>query len=267
MERRLLGRSGIEVPAIGMGTWRTFDTTEDVRWLVEEALAAGIDLFDSSPMYDRAEDALARALAGDRDRVVIATKVWSEDPGEGRRQAEHALGLYGTIDIYQVHNLANVPAQLALVEELKAEGKVRAVGATHHREARFEELAELMRSGRVDMVQIPYNPLRREAERLLLPLAAELGIGVLVMSPLKGDVLDRTPSLLERAPSAEVLAELGVETWPQAILKWIASDPRVSTVLTATHRPGRAASNARGGEPPMFTEEQRALVGRICASG
>lgn len=258
MERRLLGRSGIEVPAIGMGTWRTFDTSDDRRWLVDEAIAAGIDLFDSSPMYGHAEETLAKALDGRRERVLVATKVWTQDPDEGRRQADHALELYGTIDVYQVHNLYNVPAQLALVESLKAEGKVRAVGATHHREERFDELADLMRTGRLDMVQIPYNPLRRSAEQVLLPLAEERGIGVLVMSPLQNGILDRRPT-------AAQLAELGVETWAQAILKWIASDPRVSCVLTATQRPGRPTENAVGGDGPMFTAEQRDLVVRICS--
>jgi aryl-alcohol dehydrogenase-like predicted oxidoreductase len=258
MDRRLLGRTGIDVPAIGLGTFRTFDTTDDRRPLVEEAIAAGIDLFDSSPMYGRAEDTLARSLNGIRERVVVATKVWTDDPAEGRRQAEHALRLYGTVDVYQVHNLVNVPVQLALLEGLKAEGRVRAVGATHYRESAFPELADLMRTGRLDMVQVPYNPLRREAERVILPLAADLGLGVLVMSPLQGGILDR-------APSRGQLRELGVETWAQAILSWIASDPRVSTVLTATSRPGRPAENARGGEPPMLTSEQRELVARISA--
>jgi aryl-alcohol dehydrogenase-like predicted oxidoreductase len=260
MERRTLGRTGISVPAIGMGTWRSFDTTESRRPLVEAALAAGIDLFDSSPMYGRAEEALAQALAGIRDRVLVATKVWTADPEAGRAQAEHALRLYGTIDVYQVHNLVNVPAQLALLEGLKTAGRVRAVGATHYQESAFPDLARLMQSGRLDMVQIPYNPLRREAERELLPLAEARGIGVFVMSPLQGGILDRRP-----AP--EQLGELGVETWAQAVLKWIASDPRVSTVLTATHRPERAAENAAGGEPPVFTPAQRALVERIAARG
>ena len=247
------------MPAIGMGTWRTFDTTADRRWLVEEALAAGIDLFDSSPMYGRAEETLARALGGLRDRVLVATKIWTPDAGDGRRQAGTALDLFGTVDVYQVHNLVNVPAHLALLERLRAEGRVRAVGATHYREDAFDDLAALMRTGRLDMVQIPYNPLRRDAERTLLPLAAELGLGVFVMSPLQGGILDARPS-------ADQLRELGVETWAQAVLKWIASDSRVSTVLTATQRPGRAAENARGGEPPMFTPEQRALVLQICAA-
>jgi aryl-alcohol dehydrogenase-like predicted oxidoreductase len=260
MQRRQLGRTGIEVPAIGMGTWRTFDTDDDRSWLVDEALAAGIDLFDSSPMYGRAEATLAKAISGRREQVLVTTKVWTEDAAEGERQAWRALELFGTVDVYQVHNLVNLPAQLGLLERLKAEGRVRAVGATHYREAAFEELAAAMRSGRLDMLQLPYNPLRREAEKLLLPLADELGLGVLVMSPLQGGVLDRHHSEAD-------LRRLGVETWPEAILKWIASDPRVSTVLTATSRPGRAAENAKGGEPPFFDPEQRELVSRLCAAG
>ena len=110
-----------------------------------------------------------------------------------------------------------------------------------------------MATGRLDMVQVPYNPLRRDSERVILPLAAERGLGVLVMSPLQGGILSRRPTPAQ-------LAELRVETWSEAILKWIVSDPRVSCVLTATSRPGRAAENAQGGEPPLFDREQRELV-------
>lgn len=239
-----------------MGTWRTFDTTEDRRPLVDAALAAGVDLFDSSPMYGRAEETLARAIGDVRERVMIATKIWTDDPAEGRAQAEHALRLFGRVDVYQVHNLVNVPAQLALIERLKAQGKVRVVGATHYTESAFGDMAALMRSGRIEMVQIPYNPLRRTAERELLPLAESLGLGVVVMSPLQEGMLDRRPT-------REELRDLGVATWPQAILKWIASDRRVSSVLTATHRVERVAENALGGEPPFFDEGQRKLVVRI----
>lgn len=244
------------MPAIGMGTWRTFDTSEDRRPLVNAALEAGIALFDSSPMYGRAEATLAKAITGLRERVLIATKIWTPDAAEGRAQADFALRVFGHVDVYQVHNLINVPDQLALVERLKKDGKVRAVGATHYQESAFGELAALMKTGRLDMVQIPYNPLRRTAEREVLPLAESMGLGVFTMSPLQQGILDRRPT------SAE-LRELGVETWAQAILKWIASDERVSTVLTATQRIERPRENARGGEPPFFNEEQRNLVGRI----
>ena len=244
------------VPAIGMGTWRTFDTDEDRRPLVDVALESGIDLFDSSPMYGRAERTLAQALEGIRERVIVATKIWTSSAEEGSAQADHALRLFGHVDIYQVHNLVNVPAQLVLLERLKKEGKVLAAGATHYQESAFHDVAALMKSKRLDMVQIPYNPLRRTAERELLPLAQSMGLGVFVMSPLQNGILDR------RASRAQ-LEELGVETWAQAILKWIASDPRVSTVLTATQDVDHLRENALAGEPPFFTPEQRALVVRI----
>jgi aryl-alcohol dehydrogenase-like predicted oxidoreductase len=253
MDRRSLGRTSIEVPVIGMGTWRTFDTDEDRRPVVQAALEAGIDLFDSSPMYGRAEATLARALEGIRDRVLVATKIWTAGAGEGESQAERALKLFGRVDVYQVHNLLNVPSQLALLERLRTQGSVRAVGATHYQESAFGEMAQLMRTGRLDMVQIPYNPLRRTAEREILPLAESLGLGVLVMSPLQHGILDRRPT-------AGQLKELGVETWAEALLKWIASDPRVSTVLTATQQRDHVRENARAGELPFFTPEQRALV-------
>jgi aryl-alcohol dehydrogenase-like predicted oxidoreductase len=256
MDRRPLGRTGLSVPAIGMGTWRTFDTDEDRRPLVEAAIGSGVDLFDSSPMYGRAEAVLARALEGLRDRVTVATKVWTASAPEGREQAERALRLFRHVDVYQVHNLVNVPAQLSLLEGLKQEGKVKVVGATHYQESAFEELARLMASGRLDMIQVPYNPLRRAAEVEILPLAESMGLGVFVMSPLQQGILDRDPG-------AARLNELGVQTWAQAILKWIASDTRVSTVLTATHRIDRVRENALAGEPPFFTPEQRDLVVRI----
>ena len=256
MDSRPLGRTGLTVSVIGMGTVGSFDTSDDRRSLVEAAHAARIDLFDTSPMYGKAERTLALALGQLRAKVTIATKIWTPDPEEGRRQAERALRLYGHVDVYQVHNLVNVPAQLALLERLKAEGLVRAIGATHYEESAFDELARLMSTGRLDMVQIPYNPLRRTAEKELLPLAESLGLGVLVMSPLKGGILDRTPGARE-------LKELGVDTWAQAVLKWIAGDPRVTSVLTATHRIDRAAENAMAGSSPFFTSEQRDLVVRF----
>lgn len=250
MERRRLGRTTLQVPAIGMGTWQTFDTSQDRRPIVDEALSAGINLFDSSPMYGRAEQTLAAALGTRRAEAIIATKIWTASPTEGRQQAEHALRLFGRVEIYQVHNLVNWQAQLRLLEGLKSEGKVIAVGATHYDPGAFEALAEVMRTGRLDMIQLPYNPRLRYAERVILPLAAELGLGVLIHSPLRFGVLERTAE-------PRLLRELGVETLAQAVLKWIASDERVSCVLTATRTPGRPTENAAAGEAPWFTADQR----------
>jgi aryl-alcohol dehydrogenase-like predicted oxidoreductase len=233
-----------------MGTWQTFDTAEDRGPIVAEALAAGIDLFDSSPMYGRAETTLAKALGGRRDEAMVATKIWTASEAEGRDQASHALRLFGRVEIYQVHNLVNWPAQLRLLERLKGEGKVVVVGATHYDPSAFDDLCDVMRTGRLDMIQVPYNPRRREAEHRVLPLAAELGLGVLTHSPLRFGVLDRPPS-------ADGIKAVGAQTWAQAVLKWIASDPRVSCVLTATKTPGRPTENARAGDPPWFDPDQR----------
>ncbi|TME46551.1 MAG: aldo/keto reductase [Chloroflexi bacterium] len=253
MERRRLGRAALEVPVIGMGTWQTFDTAHSRQAVVEEALMAGIDLFDSSPMYGRAEDVLARALTGRRGEAMIATKIWTRSEAEGREQAQHALRLYGRVEIYQVHNLVAWKSQLRMLEQLKADGQVTAVGATHYLPSAFDDLCDVMQTGRLDMIQLPYNPRLRDAERRVLPLAAELGIGVLVHSPLRFGVL-------EHRPDPGLLNDLGVKTWAQAILKWIASDPRISCVLTATKTPGRPTENAAAGNAPFLNAEQRERI-------
>ena len=258
MNRNKLGQTGIDVPAVGIGTWRTFDTDVSCLPLVEAALSAGANLFDSSPMYGRSERNLAQSIRALRNEVLVATKVWSNDAELGRKQIDAAVQMFGTVDIYQVHNLVETEAYLPLLRGLVEAGKVRAVGATHYQESAFDDLAAVMRSGRINMIQIPYNPLRRTAERVLLPLAESLGLGVLVMSPLQGGILDHRPSVSE-------LSQLGVETWPQAILKWIVSDQRVSCVLTATHVPERVVENAKAGRLPYFNPDQRELVVKIAS--
>jgi len=133
---------------------------------------------------------------------------------------------------------------------------VVAVGATHYDPGAFDDLCDVMRSGRLDMIQVPYNPRRREAERRVFPLAAELGLGVLVHSPLRNGVLDNPPSPQE-------IKAFGMKTWAQAILKWVASDPRVSCVLSATKTPGRPTENALAGDPPWFDADQRERLVRL----
>lgn len=238
-----------------MGTWQTFDTREDRTRIVDEALAAGMNLFDSSPMYGRAEDTLARALGDRRPQAIIATKIWAGGASDGRAQAAHALELFGCVDVYQVHNLVAWQTQLRMLEQLKGEGKVMAVGATHYLPSAFDELCDIISTGRIDMIQLPYNPRLRDAERRVLSLAAELGLGVLIHSPLRFGVLDRRPN-------PRFLREFGVETVAQAVLKWIASDPRVSCVLTATKTPGRPTENAAAGDPPWFDRDQRERLAR-----
>jgi aryl-alcohol dehydrogenase-like predicted oxidoreductase len=268
MDQRPLGRSGVTVPVIGMGTWSTFDVTSardvaDRCDVVDAAIAAGTTLFDTSPMYGEAQRVLARALHGRRDRALVADKVWTPSLAEGREQITRALEWYeGTLDVYQIHNLVAWRDHLPVLEELHARGQVRAIGATHYKHAAFGELMEVMRTGRIQMIQIPYNAADREVEREVLPLAEELGIGVLVMQPLgSGKLVSRPPA----ARDLEPLTRFGVHTWAQVLLKWIVSDQRVHAVLPATSRAERATENAAAGRAPWFDDEARKYVATLAA--
>lgn len=269
MERRALGSTGLDVPVVGVGTWQTFDVRgpgaeQDARERVDEALQAGADLFDSSPMYDQAERVLSLALDGRRQEALVATKVWTSDDAEAERQAERSVGYFGGfLDLYQIHNLVAWERRLPLLERLRDEGRIGAVGATHYSPSAFGQLEEVMRGGRITAVQIPYNPRERDVERRVLPLAAELGLGVVVMRPFGQG------SLTRRAPSGgdlEPFRPFGVRTWPQALLKWILSDLRCHVAIPATSRPGRTAENAAAGDPPWFGPEERALVERLAGT-
>lgn len=270
MERRPLGTSGLTVPVVGMGTWQTLDVHGDeaedgAREVVTAALDAGVRLFDSSPMYGEAERVLGAALGDRRADALVATKVWTPDPDEGAAQVRRALGWYGgRVDLYQVHNLVAWPAQLDTLERHRDAGEIQAIGATHHSRGVFDELAEVMRSGRITAVQVPYNPHQRDVERRILPLADELGLGVVVMRPLGAGALVRdAPPAAELAP----LRPFGVRTWAQALLKWVLSDRRCHVAIPATSRPERAAENAAAGAAPWFGAEERALVERLADAG
>jgi aryl-alcohol dehydrogenase-like predicted oxidoreductase len=140
---------------------------------------------------------------------------------------------------------------------------VVAIGATHYSPAAFGELAAVMRTGRVQAVQVPYNPVEREVEREILPLAEELGLGVVVMRPFgEGDLTVRQPP----SRALEPLRAYGVETWPQALLKWVLSDPRCHVAIPATSSATRVLENAAAGVPPWLDEEGRALVERLVSA-
>jgi aryl-alcohol dehydrogenase-like predicted oxidoreductase len=263
MERRMLGRSGLEVPAVGVGTWLTFDVRgsrdeERVRDQVTEALRVDANLFDSSPMYGQAERVLGAALEGRRDEALIATKVWARWTGEGRRQIDRALGFFGgRVELYQVHNLVAWREHLQMLEQMRDEGKVKVIGATHYSPSAFDELAEVMQTGRIDAIQVPYNPIERDVERRVLPLAQELGLGVVVMRPFgQGSIVRRPPSSERLRP----LEGFGVKTWAQALLKWVLSDERCHVAIPATSSRGRITENAAAGDPPWFGPEERELV-------
>jgi aryl-alcohol dehydrogenase-like predicted oxidoreductase len=249
MERRRFGRTGCQVPVVGLGTWQTFDVgrgEEDAaREVVDAVWEGGTRFFDSSPMYGRAEGVLGRALAQRREEAFVATKIWTSSMATARKQFEAQLDFFGgRIDLEQVHNLVAWREHLEWLEEERAAGRIGFLGATHYAAEAFDELEQVMRSGRIDAIQVPYNPLEREAERRILPLAAELDLGVIAMRPLGGG------SLVRRFDAGE-------------LLKWTLGDERVHVAIPATSRPAHAMANLQAGGPPWpSAEERQTLVTR-----
>jgi diketogulonate reductase-like aldo/keto reductase len=258
MDERRLG------PVVGLGTWNTFGGDEELaRDVAGAAFSAGTRFFDSSPMYGHAERSLAVALEGLREEATVATKVWAPTVEQARDQFVRQLEWFGSVDIEQVHNLVGWREHLGWLEEERDAGRIRRIGVTHYSPLAFEEVGEALRSGRVETVQLPLNPYERAAERSLLPLAAELGVPVIVMRPFgEGELLARQPP----PEGLESLAEFGVESWPQALLKWILSDDRVDVIIPATRNPLHAAQNALAGAPPWFGPDERRLVERLAGA-
>jgi diketogulonate reductase-like aldo/keto reductase len=260
VEERRLG------PVVGLGTYDTFGgDVARARAVVDAALLAGTTTFDSSPMYGGAQSSLGAALDGRRHGTSVATKIWARSVDEGRAQYEDQRRFFGRVEIEQVHNLVAWEEHVPWLEEERDAGRIDRMGVTHWNVGAFGELERALRSGRFDGVQLPLNPLERGAEEQLLPLTEELGVTVIVMRPFGGT----GAPLLRQSPSDDELAPLrdaGIETWAQALLKWVLSDPRVDLVIPATSRPERGAENAAAGSPPWLSPDERAYVARLACS-
>ncbi len=248
------------VPVVGMGTSETLDIDDlaAARRVVDAALDAGVRLFDSSPMYGKAERVLGECLTGRRDEAMVATKVWTADDAEAERQIDASLGFYGgRVELLQIHNMVAWSARLDQLEARRERGEVTLIGATHWKVDGFDDLEAAMRTGRVDTIQIPYNPVERDVELRILPLAAELGIGVLIMRPFAKAALLRTQvSADQLAP----LAELGITSAAQALLAWGLSHAAITAAIPATSRPERAVHNAGDGASAALDQRQRDTI-------
>jgi aryl-alcohol dehydrogenase-like predicted oxidoreductase len=255
---RKIPSSGESIPAIGLGTWQTFDVGAgpDERAPLEEVLrefvALGGRLIDSSPMYGNSEEVvgdLATGL-GLRQKLFIATKVWTSGKSAGITQMEDSMRRLHAdpIDLMQVHNLVDVETQLETLNAWKRTGRVRHIGVTHYHAGSHAAVARVIGEHPVDFIQINYSVAEREAEQRLLPLAKERGIAVIVNRPFAGgDVFRRIRS----KPLPAWASDIDCDTWAQVLLKFVLSHPAVTCAIPATAKVAHLRDNMKAGRGRM----------------
>jgi len=254
MLTRAIPSSGEKLPVIGLGTWQTFDVgpSEADRAPLEKVLSLLVELggrvVDSSPMYGRSEEVIGDLatklhLEG---KLFLATKVWTQGRQAGIQSMERSFERFKVkrIDLMQVHNLVDVATHLQTMREWKAEGRFRYIGVTHYNESAFEELEKVLRSEKLDSVQINYSIGEREAEQRILPVAQERAVAVIINRPFGGGDLFRR---VRSKPVPEWAAEFDCHSWAQFFLKWIVAHPAVTCAIPATDNPEHLRDNAAGG--------------------
>jgi diketogulonate reductase-like aldo/keto reductase len=264
MLKRKIPATGEELPVIGLGTSGVFDVggSSAERAPLNQVLKILVDnggaLLDTSPMYNRAEAVSGDLVAaqGLRDRMFIATKVWTRGKDAGLQQIETSMRLLKspTLDLVQVHNLLDLQTQLANVRALKEQGKVRYTGITHYTVASHTDLENVIQREPVDFVQLNYSIVTRQAEQRLLSLAAERKVAVLVNRPFEDGALF---ARVRGKPLPGWAAEIDCVSWAQVFLKFIVSHPAVTCVIPATARPEHMADNVRAGLGRMPDDKMR----------
>jgi diketogulonate reductase-like aldo/keto reductase len=264
---RRIPSTGEPVPVVGLGTWQTFDvgTGPGERAPLEEVLGAFVDLggrlVDSSPMYGRSEEVVGEIATklGVHSRLFVATKVWTTGKAAGIRQMEDSMRKLraARIDLMQVHNLVDVDAHLATLEEWKRAGRVRYIGITHYTAGSHDAVARLVGSRALDFVQINYSVGEREAERRLLPLAEERGTAVIANRPFAGgDLFAR----LRRKPLPAWAAEIDCDSWAQVLLKFVFSHPAITCAIPATSRVAHLCDNMKAAYGRLADATLRARI-------
>ncbi len=252
--QRPIPSTGETLPVIGLGTWRTFDVGASaaerapLREVLERFVALGGRVIDPSPMYGTAEQVAGDLAAGlrARDKLFLATKVWTRGRERGLAQMEQSLRRLRAerLDLLQIHNLLDWRTHLRTLREWKEAGRVRYIGVTHYTASSYDELERVLRAERLDFVQVNYSVGEPEAERRILPLAADRGVAVLVNRPFsEGDLFKR----VRARPLPPWAGEIDCESWAQLMLKWIVAHPAVTCAIPATSRSEHLVDNMKAG--------------------
>jgi aryl-alcohol dehydrogenase-like predicted oxidoreductase len=255
MSSRPIPRSGEALPAVGVGTWQTFDVganapeRAELRDVLRLLAEHGGSVIDSSPMYGAAERVAGDLTAelGLREKLFFATKVWTSGRDAGIAQMEQSFRLMRTqrMDLMQVHNLLDVDTHAKTLREWKAAGRVRYAGITHYHSGAYAQVERLVKTKQFDFVQINFSMAEREAQDRLLPMCAETGTAVIINRPFSGAGLF---SEVKAKPLPPWAAEFDCASWGQFFLKWILGHPAVTCVIPGTGRAAHLRDNVQAGK-------------------
>ena len=264
MLSRKVPSTGELLPAIGLGTSRTFDVgpSPAERVPLEEVMSSfvglGGKLVDSSPMYGKAEEVVGDLAAklGLRPQLFLATKVWTSGKQAGIEQMEDSMRKLRSerIDLIQVHNLLDVDTHLDTLEAWKREGRIRYTGVTHYTASAQPEVARIVAARPLDFIQINYSVAERDAEQRLFPLARDRGVAVIVNRPFgAGGLLRRVAG----RPLPPWAADIDCTSWAQLLLKFVVSHPAVTCAIPATSKAAHLRDNMQAGLGRLPDEETR----------
>lgn len=257
MRARPIPASGEQLPVIGLGTYDVFDvasTAETIatrKEIVDILVGEGGSVIDTSPMYNRSEEVIGDVIAAGvpRERLFLATKVWTDGKASGEAQMQESAELMRTdvIELMQVHNLRDTAVHMATIRDWQDEGRIRYNGLTHYRADAHDDLEAAMMRHKPQFIQINYSLGEREADDRLLPLAQDMGTAVLINRPFQAGALFRAVGDRPLPDWATPFAN----TWGQFFLKYIISHPAVTSVIPATSKPHHMRDNAEAGFGPL----------------
>jgi len=255
---RAIPSSGERLPAVGLGTAQVFNTNDEATRqkaaaVLQALIAGGGRLVDTSSVYGDAEAVLGDVIAagGLRGKLFIATKLEAPDAAELKR----SLARLKTekLDLLQFHNVRDPQQSLAQFKDWKAQGVTRYIGITSTRHADFAAVESVLARERPDFVQIDYSIDDREAEKRILPLAAEVKAGVLTALPFGRARLFRAMKGVAIPDWAGGFAG----SWAQFFLKYLLSDPRVTAVIPGTADAAHMTDNLGAMRGPLPDPDQR----------
>ncbi|MEO5602845.1 MAG: aldo/keto reductase [Cyclobacteriaceae bacterium] len=260
---RKIPSTGELIPAIGLGTWQTFNVSAEAEKkpledVLKILIAKGGTVIDSSPMYGKSEEVVGDLSTSLKlnQKLFIATKVWTNGKDDGIKQMSDSFRLLRRekIDLMQIHNLTDWETHLKTLKVWKEEGKIKYIGLTHYLDSVHEKLAGIIVKEKVDFIQINYNLLNRHAEEKLLPAARDNGVAVLVNRPFEeGTLFQKTKG--KKIP--EWAKDFDCESWGQFFLKFILSNPAVTCVIPGTNKPHHMLDNIGAGWGRLPNQKQK----------